>query len=78
MVEGQGKMCVFKELLGQMFPLVTPVQIQGNPTEAGGCPGFPLGAATWVWPAEVACGGHLAAVGVVPPEVTQRTWLRIC
>lgn len=47
---GQGKVCVFKELLGQNFPLVTLVQIQGNPTKARGRPGFPLGAATWVWP----------------------------
>lgn len=45
---------VFKELLGQVFPLVTLVQIQGNPTKAGGCPGFPLGTDAWVWPMEVA------------------------
>ena len=45
---------VFKELFGQMFPLVTLVQIQGNPTKAGGCPSFPLGTDAWVWPMEVA------------------------
>lgn len=44
---------VFKELLGHVFPLVTLVQIQGNPTKAGECSGFLLGTNAWVWPTEV-------------------------
>lgn len=44
---------LFKELLGHVFPLVTLVQIQGNPTEAGDCSGFLPGTDAWVWPTEV-------------------------
>jgi len=46
--------CVFKGLLGQIFPLVTLVQIQGNPTKAGACPSLPVGLDTWLWPMEIA------------------------
>lgn len=74
---GAGKVCVFKELLGQKFPLVTLVQIQGNPTKAGGRSAFPLGAVTWVWP----MGGAyksvtslwLALLGGI-----ERSWLSYC
>lgn len=53
MESGKQPPCIFKELLGHVFPLVALVQIQGNPTKAGDCSGFLPGGEAWVWPTEV-------------------------